>query len=386
MSGGARSAVIGKAWLVVSKSFFGLQQGPIAGRDQKAGIYWSQAHMLAFDRLGFAVTSRAPLTVFTGADGSGRTTLLRELVARKRAEMPIALLDVSALLAGDPVAAVLKAFGQTPPDGPPHDAAAAYEGFLDAALAAGPPPVLVIDDADRLSETTLPRVSRFAADDAIGPVRQKLIIAGSPELFGWLYDRLPDVVGPTFELTEMSETDTTGYIRQFLPAHDIDRDIFDAEALADIHRRSGGLPRRINAICDRCLETATERGMTRIDRATVRRAVIMLGFREGPAGAKEDVASALPPLDPSDPPRLGTSAALTRAPGKWPAPEPASPAPYLLVGAIPDRAAGAAPRREIWVGMGFVAAGFLTGVLAVFLLSPFAASIWAEIAHFVDFR
>lgn len=374
----------------MNKSFFGLRQAPVAGREQAAGIYWSQAHALAFDRLGFAVTSRAPLTVFTGADGSGRTTLLRELVARKRSERRIAMLDLSALLAQDPVAAALRAFGQSPPDGAPQDIETAYERFLDASLSEGAPPVLVIDDADQLTETTLPLLSRLATFGATDPVRHKLIVAGSLELFKWLYDRLPEVVGPTFELTEMSQNDTTGYIRHFLAAHRLSADIFDGDALADIHRCGGGLPRRINAICDWCLNRAAETDTGRIDRAAVRRAVIMLGFRVGRTGADDDFASTVSlPLDPSDDVPLGAGAAtpvtgdLTQA--TEPAPRP-PPEPQAIPNALTERPARAAPRDETWIGIGLVAVGIVAGAATGFLLSTFAASIWAEIVQFVGFR
>ena len=184
---------------------------------------------------------------------------------------------------------ILKSFGWPRSQTGPGGNAAALERMLGEARQTGPTPVLLVDDADQLSEAALPLLA-FIAGGVAGPVKLKFILAGKPDLFEWLHERLPDIVGPTFELTEMSEADSADYIRHFLKAGGIDEARFDDEALADICRRARGVPLRINAVCQSCLDKATEEGLDRIDAVVVRKAIITLGIR-GLAGDSGDASA-----------------------------------------------------------------------------------------------
>ncbi len=159
--------------------------------------------------------------------------------------------------------------------------------LLDDARKSGAVPVLLIDDADRLPESVLPLLAFLIGDELPGAPRLKLILAGSPDLLQWLKARLPDLVGPTFELTEMAEADSAAYIRHCLSAEGVDAGLFEDEALSYIHKHAGGLPLRINAICQRCLDRAEDERLTRLDVAEVRRAILSTASREVPGEAGE---------------------------------------------------------------------------------------------------
>ena len=261
------------------KSAAGVKHGPFSATSEDVGIYWSQAHTLAFERLGFAIKSRAPLTVFTGLDGAGRTTLLRELVSRHKPDMYIGMLSDPDALTASPCAEVLRVLGEPQPTAPEEYHREQLARFLDAAAGAGQLPVLLIDDADRLSDQTLRTVCELMGAGSGDRPEMKLILAGPTELYEWLYRHSQILVGPTFELTAMSENDTAGYVEHFLKAGGLKPGTFDAEAIAEIHRRTGGLPLKINAVCEGCLSQAAEEGVSKIGRGLVRRVVITRGTR-----------------------------------------------------------------------------------------------------------
>ena len=233
---------------------------------------------MAFDRLAFAIRSRAPITILTGLPGLGRSTLLQELAAQKWPETAVALLDARNLLSGDPYRVIFEILWLAPVSNRTGRQCGSARTYARRGSADGAIPVLLVDDADQLSEAALPLLA-FIAGGVAGPVKLKFILAGKPDLFEWLHERLPDIVGPTFELTEMSEADSADYIRHFLKAGGIDEARFDDEALADICRRARGVPLRINAVCQSCLDKATEEGLDRIDAVVVRKAIITLGIR-----------------------------------------------------------------------------------------------------------
>ncbi|SPH24254.1 hypothetical protein DEA8626_03305 [Defluviimonas aquaemixtae] len=282
--------------------------------------------MLAFDRLGFAIKSRAPLTVFTGVDGTGRTTLLRELVERNKEDMLIGMLSDPDELAGAPSAAVLRTFGEPQPPAPEEYHREELSRLLDASAEVGSTPVLLIDDADRLSDETLRAVCRLIEGGSGERPEIKLILAGPPELFEWLYRRSQLLVGPTFELTAMSKEDTAGYVGHILKSAGMKPGLFDAEALSEIHRRTGGVPVKINAVCEGCLNQACEEGVAEIGRGLVRRVVITHGTRglihqleiEREAEPRFEVPDEMPDFDASAP--LSTTAGVPLVPESQPTP------------------------------------------------------------------
>jgi len=54
-------------------------------------------------------------------------------------------------------------------------------------------------------------------------------------------------------------------------------DVFNDEAVASIFENSGGIPRRINQICDMCLLSAFNNEVTRIDKQIAEDVVASLG-------------------------------------------------------------------------------------------------------------
>ena len=102
----------------------------------------------------------------------------------------------------------------------------------------------------------------------------EIVLIGEP----WLVDLLPRVAthqpwkSAGYHLLPFSETETFAYVRHRMATAGGGRDIFDVDALRDVHRLSSGVPRAINTICARALLTAVARQRRSIDRPTVRAA------------------------------------------------------------------------------------------------------------------
>ncbi|MCU9849750.1 AAA family ATPase [Defluviimonas sp. WL0024] len=256
----------------------GLRHSPFSTPEGGSSVYWSKSHALAFDRLGFAARSRAPLTIFVGEPGTGRSTLIRELVRRERAERAIGLVADPAALSKDPCAAVLTALDAGEAGDTRDRNCAALADYLTSAASKGPAPLLIVDDADRLSDETLSTLYYFSVGEQGDGALLKLVLAGLPDLFERAYRGAPDIVGPSFELEPMSAKDTAAYVRHAVTAAGARGDLFDAGALEEVFTRTGGVPLKINAVCEGCLSQATHKGVSRIDRHTVRAAIAAFGL------------------------------------------------------------------------------------------------------------
>ncbi len=250
----------------MSEAARGGRDRPPSPEGAAGAVFLSKAHALAYERLGFAAKSRAPLTLFLGEPGTGRTLLIGELVRNRRSGAAIGLIAEPQALEADPAAAVTAAFGAKP--------GAGLSETLGALTSAQETPLLVIDDADRLSETALAAVLGLLPGGATEAGALKLVLVGAPDFSERIEGDWPDLVGPGVRLTGMAPDDAAAYLRQRLDAAGARPDLFAEDALAELVELTGGVPGRINALCDACLKKAALTGSERIDRKTVRQAVL----------------------------------------------------------------------------------------------------------------
>ena len=100
----------------------------------------------------------------------------------------------------------------------------------------------------------------------------QIILIGQPELREMLarpeLEQLAQRVIARFHLQALSEAETAHYVRHRLAVAGHSGALpFDAAALRQIHRRTGGVPRRINLLCDRALLGAYSQGRRQVDAA-----------------------------------------------------------------------------------------------------------------------
>ncbi|MDW4547943.1 AAA family ATPase [Defluviimonas sp. D31] len=224
-----------------------LKRSPFSASDDGHEIFWSKAHRLAFDRLDFAAKNRAPLTIFTGDPGTGRSTLIRELARREKSERLIRIVPDPAALSDDACAGVLNVFGKPHEPGRRDLNCAGLATFLASAGSDGSAPLLIVDDADRLSEEALSALCYFATGGLDEGPRLKLVLVGSRPLHGWVDRRAHDLVGPSFELGPMTEEDTAAYVRHVVKAAGGRPDDIDAAALKEIFAQTNGVAQKIGA-------------------------------------------------------------------------------------------------------------------------------------------
>lgn len=257
-----------------------LSSGAIAGSDERGPVYWSQAHKLAFERLNFAVTSRAPMTVFVGRDGSGRTSMVRELIARNTSGFVVRALYAVDQFSGDAMADVLSAFD---PKGEPSENAdrnrAELVRLLGSLHAAQRFPVLVVDNADELSNLYLGALCELCAQNAGDRPLLKLVFVGRPGMTDVLSGVRPDLTGPAFTLDFMNEDDVAGYIRARFPEIEQGDQRLGKDAIHEIFGLTSGHPARINAICGQILEQADRGDLPKLDKAQVRRIAVLAGTK-----------------------------------------------------------------------------------------------------------
>ena len=203
--------------------------------------------------LALGVESEDILLV-SGPIGSGKSVALRSFIAALDPNRfaPVYLRGQS-LSATDLVKSILLALLVEPP----FNYAKSRALYFKSVAASAHKPVVVIDDAQELKESALLSVKNLVNFDSDSKSRITFVLCGQPELKETLrYSRMASVhqrIRHWVDFADLSLVDTCNYIDHAVARAGRPTAVFSDNAKAEIHKRSLGIPRRINSICLRTL-------------------------------------------------------------------------------------------------------------------------------------
>ena len=130
------------------------------------------------------------------------------------------------------------------------------EDRLQQLASDGSHPVLVIDDAHLMdAPDVFPSLALLLSASEVCGLGLSLILCGQPELLPQV-QRVPalnDRVAVRTALQCLTPAETNAYIQHRLGVCGLEACLFDSDALKSLARVSGGVPRRINQLCDLAL-------------------------------------------------------------------------------------------------------------------------------------
>jgi general secretion pathway protein A len=158
----------------------------------------------------------------------------------------------------------------------------ALNEFLLAKFAAGKNVVLLIDEAQNLSHGVLEQVRMLSNLETEREKLIQIVLIGQPELNNALMlpalRQLNERITVRHDLRPLSPRDVRNYIEYRLQVAGGPGSIrFTSGAFGLIYGFTEGIPRRINAVCDRALLIAYTTGVSDIDRKLVKLAVQDIG-------------------------------------------------------------------------------------------------------------
>ena len=267
---------------------YGLRAKPFSKTPDPAFLYPSRQHAEALARLSHAVEERE-LAVLTGEVGAGKTTLTRALVDAFADRCRFSFVVNPALPPAQLLEAVAQGFGIRGARRK-ADVWSALGERLAALDAEGRLPVVIVDEAQllagRAAYDELRLLTNLAADDhpLVG-----LVLVGQPELRARLRakggEAFAQRVGIAYHVGALDAEETNRYLAHRLRVAGRAEPLFTADAVAAVHARTGGLPRRVNQLAANALLEGFAREAARVDAGIVAAAAAdldaFLGTGEG---------------------------------------------------------------------------------------------------------
>ena len=266
------------------EAFFGFREKPFHVTADPAFLYPSRQHQEAMAHMLYGIRERLGFIMVTGEVGTGKTTLSKALVQRLEGPVRSALILNPTLSATELLRAILRDFGLDPAaaGNSRGDLLVTIEGFLLQQAQARGNVVLIIDEAQALSTSTLEQVRLLSNVETAKTKLLQIILVGQPELSQRLardprLRALRQRIAVHYQVQPLEEDDVAEYIRYRLQTAGSNGSIrFTQGALASIARIAQGFPRQINLLCDQALVAAFVRESREIDESMVAEASGML--------------------------------------------------------------------------------------------------------------
>lgn len=253
---------------------FNLKDFPFRLTPDPHYLFMSQSHARAKAYMDYSLWKRDSFIVITGEIGSGKTTLIENLLTHADDRISIAKIHQTQLNEQEFLQAVLAEFGYKRFNAGKVELLDAIKTFLTKQHAQKKYSLIIVDEAQNLSAKVLEELRLLSDLETHKEKLVNVLLVGQPQLNDLLdspgLEQLVQRVRLRFHLGSLTEEETHDYIANRLNVAGCrQQDLFDSETFPIVFQYTGGIPRLINILCDTALTAAFAEGDERITIAHV---------------------------------------------------------------------------------------------------------------------
>jgi len=256
------------------EAYWGLKEKPFENTPDPRFFYYSSQHEESLYRLLYAVKEQKGAAMLTGIFGCGKTLLGRTILRELGKDIyRVAFLTNPQMDYIELIMAIANSLGAT--DLPTKKTEVltnvvlgSISTILENNMKDNKKTVVIIDEAHVITDKHvwegLRLLLNFQTDDRF---LLTLLLLGQPELKGNLDSnkQLSQRIAIRCHLGVLGQEDTFKYINHRIGIAGATKHIFSEDALNLIYDKSGGIPRRINQICDLALLIGFGRKVAKIE-------------------------------------------------------------------------------------------------------------------------
>jgi type II secretory pathway predicted ATPase ExeA len=268
------------------EQYWGLIEKPFENTPDPRFLYYSQEHEEGLSRLIYAVEQRKGAALLTGIFGCGKTVLIRALLARLSKNIyQVAIVNNLHLKPVELLRSIARQLGAE--NLPEKLTEMSSDHFIQVIgeiltnnVKDGRETLIIIDEAQVIKDDEIFEELRlllnFQFEDRF---LLTLVLSGQSELAERIQKnkQFSQRIAIGYNLKPLIEQETKDYIEYRLKVAGSQKPIFTPESIKPIFQNSGGIPRRINQICDMCLITAFNYGVKAIDEKILNEVIESLG-------------------------------------------------------------------------------------------------------------
>jgi general secretion pathway protein A len=262
--------------------FYHLKAQPFNITPDPRYLFFSRGHREAFEHIIYGITQQKGFIQITGEVGAGKSTLCRAVLDELDENFSTALILNPVMTGIQLLRSVLREFGLDDRGNDRVRLTDRLNAFLLERAAAEENVVLLIDEAQDMTPELLEQVRLLSNLETDDRKLLQIVLVGQPELRTMLASeslrQLSQRITVRYHIDPISKNEVEAYILHRLQvAGSNGRPAFTTAAYRSIYRHSRGVPRLINAVCDKALLCGYVEGRDRLGYWQVRRAARELG-------------------------------------------------------------------------------------------------------------
>jgi len=258
--------------------YYGLSEPPFDITPNPRFLFYSAKHREAYNHLLYGIRERKGFVQLTGEVGAGKTTLCRAMLEQLDANYATALILNPVMNSQEMVKAIALEYG-LPVNGLDRlEIISVINQFLLQQVEAGKETVLIIDEAQDLTDELLEPIRLLSNLETDNRKLLQIVLMGQPEL----RDRLNNP-----RLRQLRQRITVRYHLLPLSRHEVNQYVhhrlhlcggngipsFTRAALWRVYHYTQGIPRLVNALCDKALMAGFVQQRGSIDFRLINRAI-----------------------------------------------------------------------------------------------------------------